>query len=145
MLSDIRAEGMAMAELSLWADYSHLSSIRRFVGEVGEDLGIPERELYELELAVDEACTNVIEHGYKGQGGKIEIEIQPLNGGVLVVIRDWGIPFDPDSIPEPDILAPLEERPLGGVGLFLMRKVMSQVHFDFDPQEGNTLTMIKKW
>ena len=52
---------------------------------------------------------------------------------------------DPDSIPEPDILAPLEERPLGGVGLFLMRKVMSQVHFDFDPQEGNTLTMIKKW
>lgn len=134
-----------MAELSLWADYSHLSSIRRFVGEVGEDLGIPERELYELELAVDEACTNVIEHGYQGQGGKIEIEIQPLNGGVLVVIRDWGIPFDPDSIPEPDILAPLEERPLGGVGLFLMRKVMSQVHFDFDPQEGNTLTMIKKW
>ena len=53
-----------MAQLSLWADYSHLSSIRRFVGEVGEDLGIPERELYELELAVDEACTNVIEHGY---------------------------------------------------------------------------------
>jgi len=134
-----------MAELSLWADYSHLSSIRRFVGNVGEDLGIPERALYDLELAVDEACANIIEHGYEGVGGKIEIQIRALNGGVQVVIRDWGIPFDPDSIPEPDVSAPLEERPLGGVGLFLMRKVMSQVHFAFDPQGGNTLTMSKRW
>jgi len=134
-----------MAELSLWADYSHLSSIRRFVGEVGEGLGIPERELYELELAVDEACANIIEHGYQGGSGKIEIQIQALNGGVQVVIRDWGVPFDPDSIPEPDVSAPLEERPLGGVGLYLMRKVMSQVHFSFDPQGGNTLTMTKHW
>ena len=134
-----------MAELSLWADYSHLSRIRRFVGEVGADLGIPERELYELELAVDEACTNVIEHGYQGVGGKIEIHIQPSDGGVEVVIRDWGKPFDPGSIPEPDVLAPLEKRPLGGVGLFLMRKVMNHVDFAFDPQGGNTLTMTKQW
>ena len=134
-----------MAELSLWADYSDLKRIRRFVGEVGGALGIPERELYELELAVDEACTSVIEHGYRGVGGKIEIEIQGLNGGVQVVIRDWGEPFDPDSIPVPDVSAPLEERPVGGVGLFLMRRVMSQVQFAFDPQRGNTLTMTKHW
>jgi anti-sigma regulatory factor (Ser/Thr protein kinase) len=134
-----------MAELNLWADYSHLSSIRRFVEEVGEDLGIPERALYELELAVDEACANVIEHGYQGAGGKIEIQIQALNGGVQVVIRDWGQPFDPESIPTPDVTAPLETRPVGGVGLFLMRKVMTQVQFAFDPQGGNTLTMTKQW
>ena len=134
-----------MAELSLWADYSHLSSIRRFVTEVGEDFGIPERELYELTLAIDEACTNVIEHGYHGVGGKIEIQIQALNGSVQVVIRDWGEPFDPESVPTPDVTAPLEERPMGGVGLFLMRKVMSEVQFAFDPQGGNTLTMTKRW
>jgi serine/threonine-protein kinase RsbW len=134
-----------MAKLSLWADYSHLSGIRRFVAEVGEDLGIPERALYELELAVDEACTNAIEHGYQGVGGKIEIEIQPLNGGVHVVIRSWGEPFDPHSIPEPDVSAPLEERPMGGVGLFLMRKVMDEVHFAFDSEAGNTVKMTKRW
>ena len=106
---------------------------------------MPERDLYELELAVDEACTNVIEHSYQGVGGKLEIEIQPLNSGVQVVIRDWGKPFDPESIPAPDVMAPLEERPMGGVGLFLMRKVMNQVHFAFDPQRGNTLTMTKYW
>ena len=65
-----------MAELGLWAEYSDLSRIRRFVIQVGEDLGMPERDLYELELAVDEACTNVIEHSYQGVGGKLEIEIQ---------------------------------------------------------------------
>ena len=134
-----------MAELSLWAAYPDLSRIRRFVGEVGEDLGIPERELYDLELAVDEACANVIEHGYQGVGGKIEIQIEALNGGVQVVIRDWGEPFDPESIPVPDVTAPLEQRPMGGVGLFLMRRVMTQVEFAFDPQGGNTLTMTKRW
>jgi len=134
-----------MAELSLWADYSHLSCIRRFVGQVGEDLGIPEHDLYELELAVDEACANVIEHGYQGVGGKIEIQIGALDGGVQVVIRDWGKPFDPESVPNPDTTAPLEERPLGGMGLFLMRKVMAQVQFAFDPQGGNALTMTKRW
>ncbi len=134
-----------MAELSLWAAYSDLSRIRRFVEEVGEELGIPERELYDLELAVDEACTNVIEHGYNGVGGKIEIQIEALNGGVQVVIRDWGEPFDPESVPVPDVTAPLERRPQGGVGLFLMRQVMCQVEFAFDPQGGNTLTMTKRW
>lgn len=134
-----------MAELNLWADYSHLSRIRRFVEEAGEDLGIPERDLYDLELAVDEACANIIEHGYQGVGGKIEIQIQPLNGGVQVVIRDWGRPFDPEAIPVPDIAAPLENRPMGGMGLFLMRKIMAQVQFAFDPEGGNTLTMTKHW
>jgi anti-sigma regulatory factor (Ser/Thr protein kinase) len=134
-----------MAELSLWAEYSDLSHIRKFVTGVGEELGIPERDLYELELAVDEACTNVIEHGYHGVGGKIEIQIEPLNGGVQVVIRDWGETFDPESVPAPDVSAPLEERPMGGVGLFLMRKVMNKVQFAFDPQGGNTLTMTKRW
>jgi anti-sigma regulatory factor (Ser/Thr protein kinase) len=134
-----------MAELSLWAAYSDLARIRRFVEEVATDLGLPERALYDLELAVDEACSNIIEHGYQGVGGKIEIQIVALNPGVKVVIRDWGEPFDPESIPVPDVTASLEERPVGGVGLFLIRRVMTRVEFAFDPQGGNTLTMTKQW
>ena len=133
-----------MAELSLWADFSHLSGIRHFVGETCEALGVPERVQYELELAVDEACTNIIEHAYCEKGGKIEIKIDAVEEGVRVIVRDWGRPFDPESVPCPDINAPLEQRPIGGVGLFLMRELMDKVEFEFDANAGNTLTMTKR-
>jgi len=132
-----------MAKLSLWADFTHLSSIRSFVEEAGNELAVPERALYELQLAVDEACTNIIEHGYHEQAGPIEVEIEGIDGGVRVVVRDWGQAFDPGAIPRPDINAPLESRAIGGVGLFLMRQVMDQVEFKFDAQQGNTVTMTK--
>jgi len=133
-----------MAELSLWAEPSDLVDIRRFVEETGRDLGLDEASIYALELAVDEACTNVITHAYDGQGGPLEITIKAVDGWVEVVIRDWGEVFDPDSIPVPDVEAPLEQRPMGGVGLFLMRQVMDRVDFRFSETRGNTLTMAKR-
>lgn len=133
-----------MAELSLWAEPSDLVDIRRFVEETGRGLGLDEASLYALQLAVDEACTNVIMHAYDAQKGRIEIEMERVGDWVQVIIRDWGEPFDPESIPSPDIEAPLEQRPVGGVGLFLMRQMMDRVDFQFDEAKGNTLTMAKR-
>lgn len=133
-----------MAELSLWAEPSDLATIRHFVQQTGHDLGLEEASIYALELAVDEACTNVIMHAYNARGGQLEIKIDTAGDWVEVVIRDWGKAFDPDSIPVPDVAAPLEQRPLGGVGLFLMRQIMDRVDFQFCETEGNTLTMAKK-
>lgn len=133
-----------MAELSLWAEPSDLVDIRHFVKETGRDLGLDEASVYALELAVDEACTNVIMHAYGGRGGRLEIQIERLGDWVQVVIRDWGRAFDPGSIPSPDVDAPLEQRPIGGVGLFLMRQMMDRVDFRFSEQDGNTLTMARQ-
>lgn len=134
-----------MAELSLWAEPSDLADIRRFVEETGRNLGLDEASIYDLQLAVDEACTNVIMHAYDAQGGRIEIEMEMVGDWVEVVIRDWGEAFDPESIPRPDIEAPLEQRPVGGIGLFLMRQVMDRVDFQFNETKGNTLTMVKRF
>jgi serine/threonine-protein kinase RsbW len=136
--------GIWMAELSLQAGLDQLSTIRAFVGQVGCDLGLDERTIYALELAVDEACTNVIRHAYRGQGGEIRIRVEQMDDRVQVVIRDWGQAFDPQAIPLPDVTAPLEQRPLGGVGLFLMRQMMDSVEFEFSPNDGNKLTMTKR-
>jgi serine/threonine-protein kinase RsbW len=97
----------------------------------------------DLRLAADEACTNVIRHAYHGQAGRIEITIQPVASGIQVQVRDWGEGFDLSAVPAPDVTAPLEKRPLGGLGLFLMRNVMDDVQFKFDAVHGNTLTMVK--
>ena len=133
-----------MPTLSLYADPSRLATIREFVARAGYDLGLDKPEVYDLQLAVDEACANVVLHAYNGRGGEMEITVEPAAGGVQVTIRDWGRAFDPQTVASPDIEASLEQRRLGGLGLYLMRQVMDEVDFAFDLEKGNTLTMLKR-
>jgi serine/threonine-protein kinase RsbW len=133
-----------MPRLRIYADLPELSRIRDFVVQAGHELGLDERSIADLELVVDEACSNIIRHGYGGQGGPIEVLVQAAAGGVRVIVRDWAPAFDPHSVPWPDVTAPLEERPLGGLGLFLIHRLMDDVQFHFDAANGNTLTMAKR-
>jgi serine/threonine-protein kinase RsbW len=115
------------------------------VREAAKEAGFDERALYEIELAVDEACANVVQHAYgNDHTGELEVCCRLDGADFVVQIHDWGTAFDPDEIPEPDVDAPLEERTLGGLGLFLIRQFMDSVQFTFDPEKGNTLTMVKK-
>jgi serine/threonine-protein kinase RsbW len=133
-----------MATIRLYATASQLATIREFVAQAGRDSGLGERAVLELQLAVDEICTNAIKHGYEGEGGEIEVQIVPAEDGVRVTVRDWGKTFDPQGVPTPDVTAPLEQRPLGGLGLYLVQQLMDQVRFEFDAETGNTVTMLKK-
>lgn len=133
-----------MATLSLCADLGDLATVREFVARMGTDLGLDADVIYDLQLAVDEACANVINHAYGSQAGRIDVSVEPVEEGVQVVVRDWGGAFDPHVVPTPNVEAPLEERQLGGLGLFLMRQVMDDVRFAFDAEGGNTLEMVKR-
>jgi serine/threonine-protein kinase RsbW len=133
-----------MPALSLIADLAQLATIRDFVAQTGRELGLDDELIYNLQLAVDEACSNVVNHAYGGSGGLIEITIEPVGESLQVIVRDWGQAFDPSAVPVPDLAAPLEQRSLGGLGLFLMRGIMDRVEFQFDEENGNTLTMVKQ-
>jgi serine/threonine-protein kinase RsbW len=133
-----------MATLRLFADLAQLATIRGFLARAGHDLKLDDREIYDLQLAVDEACSNVVKHGYGGQGGEIEITIEREEDRARVTIRDWGRAFAPQEVPIPDVTASLDQRQLGGLGLFLIHQVMDDVHFEFDPDAGNLLTMVKQ-
>ena len=133
-----------MATISLSASLCQLEPIRQFVAQVSRDLNLNERIVPDLQLAVEEICANVMEHGYGGQGGRIEVSIEAVQGGVQITVRDWGIAFDPDAVPIPDVSLPLELRPLGGLGLFLVRQLMDEVRFEFDGEKGNSVTMVKR-
>lgn len=134
-----------MLTLGLSADLVQLSAIRSFVVKAGHDLGLDDQVIYDLQLAVDEACTNIVQHGYGGRGGKIEITLDPVEEGVRVMIHDWGAAFDLEQVPEPDLTAPLEERRLGGLGLYFIHRLMDHVAFRFDCDRGNCLTMVKRF
>ena len=134
-----------MPELKVRAKPENLTRIAAFVTDVAERWGLGPKETFDVQMAVDEACTNIIEHGYQGdQSGTIEINCQQSGDQFTVTIRDFGLSFDPREVPEPDIGAPLEERPIGGLGVFFMRQLMDSVEFRFDEEQGNVLIMTKR-
>jgi anti-sigma regulatory factor (Ser/Thr protein kinase) len=127
------------------ANFHNLDEIRDFVGEAARQAGFSEKEIYSIQLAADEASTNIIEHAYAGiENGKIEIGCSITGGELKIVMRDNGKSFDPSSVPEPNVKAELSERKIGGLGMYLMRKLMDDVVYESFPNAGNTLTMIKR-
>lgn len=123
----------------------NLEGICDFVSHCANEAGLNESEVYAVQLAVDEASTNIIEHGY-GQEcpSRIDITCEKFEDGIKVVIYDDAEPFDPTTIPEPAINVSLDEVKPRGLGIYLMRKMMDEVSYVADPNMGNTLTMIKR-
>jgi len=126
------------------ARFDSLAAIGQFVTHAAKAAGLDARAVYAVQLAVDEACANIIEHAYGGEGrGDIECTCIVNNNGLTVILRDYGRPFDPTSVPEPDLCASLEDRKARGLGLYFIRQLMDKVRFEFTPDSGNMLTMVK--
>ncbi len=124
--------------------FENLEDISQMVGQAAEHAGLDDSGVYAVQLAVDEACTNIIEHAYGGEGrGLIDVTTEVTPTSLVVQLRDFGRPFDPASIPVPQTNLPLEEIQPRGIGLFLIRKMMDEINFEFSEDQGNILTMIK--
>jgi serine/threonine-protein kinase RsbW len=124
--------------------FESLEKISEFVQQAARSASLSERDVYAVQLAVDEACTNIIEHAYQGEGvGDIVCTCKVLRDGIKVVLLDQANPFQPETLPDPVLNAPLDEVKPRGLGIFLMRKMMDQVKFDTSPRGGNRLTMVK--
>jgi len=123
-----------------------LAQIADFVGSVARDAGWNDKQIYHVQMAVDEACSNIIEHAY-GPGIQGDIELSccvEAQGDLVISIHDDGRPFDPTVVPDPPLGSDLENLPEGGLGMYFMRKLMDQVTFRFDKKGGNTLIMVKR-
>lgn len=125
--------------------FENLSDIAAFVRKAAVEAGLDDFSVYSVETAVDEACSNIIEHAYKGkQNGIITITCTITPGELTVELRDTGKSFDPTRVPKPKLDVPLEERQDSGLGLYFINQLMDEVVFSFDQKSGNTLTMKKK-
>ncbi|MGH9204002.1 MAG: ATP-binding protein [Vicinamibacterales bacterium] len=127
----------------------YLAQIADFITQAARDAGFDEDDVFHVHMAVDEACSNIIEHAYAGDAhGDISVTcVRETDGDLRVEICDQGKPFDPDQVPVPHIgKSPLDldELRIGGLGLFFIRKLMDEVTFHFDEECGNTLTMVKR-
>jgi serine/threonine-protein kinase RsbW len=134
-----------MKHLQYTAKFEYLDEIREFVGDIARKGGFSGKDVYNIQLATDEAASNIIEHAYEGvKDGILELSCDMEDDAIKIVLVDHGEPYEPDSIPLPDLKADLSERKIGGLGIFLMRKLMDEVHYESHPEKNsNTLTMIK--
>jgi serine/threonine-protein kinase RsbW len=137
---------MEMVELTVSSDLDALPQVIDFVRQASTAAGLSDDAVFACELATDEACTNIIEHAYNGRSdGRIRVSCRTEPGLFLVQFHDQGAAFDPTKIREPMLTEALAERPLGGLGMHFMRSLMDEVRFDFDPIQGNMLTMTKRF
>ena len=127
------------------AKFEFLDEIREFVGDIARQGGFGDKDVYNIQLATDEAASNIIEHAYEGiTDGVLDLSCGMDKAAITIILIDYGMPFDPSVIPMPDLKADLSERKIGGLGIFLMRKLMDEVHYEPRKDKSNVLTMIKR-
>ncbi len=127
------------------AEPESLSILREFIEKAcKQHKRIDDHICYDLKLAVDEACTNIITHGYAGMNpGSIILSLEMAPNKVVVTITDFGHRFEPGEASAPDVAAGLEDLPMGGFGLFFIYQTMDEINYE-TTEDGNHLTFIKQ-
>jgi serine/threonine-protein kinase RsbW len=134
-----------MQSVRFAAKFEFLDEIREFVGAIARQGGFGDKDVYNIQLATDEAASNMIEHSYENiPDGVIDLSCGMDDEQIRIVMVDYGEPFDPSAIPMPDLKADLSDRKIGGLGIFLMRKLMDEVYYEAKTDKSNVLTMIKR-
>ena len=134
-----------MKNIQFPAKFEFLDEIRDFVGDIARAGGFSDKDIYNIQLATDEAASNIIEHAYENMSdGTLELSCGMHGDAIKIVLIDHGESFDPSEIPMPDLKADLSDRKIGGLGIFLMRKLMDEVHYEPRPDRSNILTMLKR-
>ena len=129
--------------LTIQNDVTEISSLHESVLDFCEKHHLNEDIVFALDLCIEELITNIIKYAYSVRATHtIQVDLDLLEGQLILEIRDEGRPFDPTKIPEPDLNVPLEERTIGGLGIHLVRNYVNSMHYR---REGNqNITTLKK-
>jgi serine/threonine-protein kinase RsbW len=125
------------------ASTRRLADVRQFVAEKAMNFGFNEKQIADIRLAVDEACTNIIKHAYQyDEEQHVEIKIKLLNDKLCVSLTDTGNAFDPNQYSKPDLKKQMKSKKRGGVGVFLIQKLMDEVEY-LKREDYNMIRMYK--
>ena len=138
------AKNILHKEIVVKSSTDNLSQIREFTKAAALDSGFSEDTIGKIILAVDEACTNIIKHAYKNAPeGEIAISVKLEDGKFTISIIDHGTHFDPTGIPEPDLKQYYKQKRAGGLGMFLMKRLMDEVNYYTLTGNKNQVILVK--
>ena len=134
-----------MKEITLKAEIGNIPQVIAFIEEQLEKVACPLRAQMQIDVAVDELFSNIARYAYPGGQGEATVRFvfDEADRVCSVIFMDRGIPFDPLAQQAPDVTSPLADRPIGGLGIFLVRKTMDAVTYRYENGQ-NILTIQKK-
>lgn len=133
-----------MQELNLEAAVANISTVTDFVNAILEELDCPMKAQLQIDVAIDELFSNIAQYAYAPGTGPatVRVETEEDPRAVILTFIDRGTPFDPLAAEDPDITAPAEERSIGGLGVFLVKKTMDDVRYE--RRDGQNILRIRK-
>jgi serine/threonine-protein kinase RsbW len=129
--------------LTIQSDITEIARVSMALEELMKAHNFREEDIFDTQLAVEEALTNVIDHGYSTGGGIIGITCLASREFIEVTIEDSAPPFNPLSFPEPELSGDIEDRKIGGLGVFLIRHVMDEISYRHENGK-NILNLVKR-
>ena len=141
--STIKQHGESLQRsITLPNDISTISQLSEFVETVCEEKGLDMALTMNLNLALEEAVVNVMSYAYPNSQGDVKVDIIIDDQKVVSILTDSGIPFDPTQKGDVDTTLPAEERPIGGLGIHLVKQIMDKVSYQYVDNQ-NILTLEK--
>lgn len=129
-----------LAELLIESRVEEIARAREWLSERARVEGFEDKDVNNIGLAMSEACANVIKHAYGEQpGNPIKLRLAIDTSRLILSICDQGEKYDPDSYTPPDLSKPQD----GGYGVFLIRNLMDEVHYDSSSERGTSLTLVR--
>lgn len=140
---------MSKLTLRIRGETNYLSKLRAFVNDLAEKAGFDSSALGDIEFAVDEAATNIIRHAYDedpdipDERRIIEVEVNEIEKGIEIVLKDRAKPFNPENVPSPDLSKHVQSFKTSGLGVFAMKVSMDEISHRYLQGVGNEITMKK--
>ena len=133
-----------MAQLTVRADISQLDRVLSFADTILEEAGCKPNEQMQIDIAIEEIFVNIAHYAYpEGEGeAVIEVEADSGAGSVKIVFEDSGIPYNPLENEDPDISLSAEDRPVGGLGIFMVKKSMDDISYEY--KDGKNRLTVRK-
>ena len=133
-----------MKELTIAATVENIGTVTEFVNEQLEALDCPMRAQTQIDIAIDELFGNIAHYAYTPDVGdatvRVEVTGEPL--AVIITFIDGGVPYDPLKTADPDITLSAEERQIGGLGIYMVKKSMDEITYEY--KDGKNILSIKK-
>ena len=122
-----------------------VTEITEKVDTILDSNGCPFKVKSQIDVAIDELLGNIVMYAYSGEKGKAIITVDTsVDNQITIVFADAGIPFDPTAKEDPDITLEADERQIGGLGIFMVKKMMDSVVYE-RKDDKNVLTIVKSW
>jgi len=133
-----------VTKITLEATIENIERVTDFVNEQLEQIGCPMKTQMKIDIAIDELFSNIARYAYHPETGPAEVcvEIQESPAAVAVTFVDWGVPYDPLAQRAPDITLAADEREIGGLGIYMVKKSMDDVRYEY--KNGQNILRIVK-